>query len=77
MLVTNGVYRFTRNPMYLGMATVCFGISLFLLSMPAGILTCLSIAIIDRAVIPREEAYLFRQFGDTYRDYQANVRRWL
>ena len=76
-LVSDGIYRFTRNPMYLGMAIICFAVSLFLLSLAAGILTLLAIAVIDRAVIAREEAYLLRQFGDTYRDYQAKVRRWL
>lgn len=76
-LVTDGPYRFTRNPMYLGMAALYAGIAL-----GAGLLWGLALlpvvlAAIQVAVIAREEAYLERVFGDQYRVYRATVRRWL
>jgi protein-S-isoprenylcysteine O-methyltransferase Ste14 len=76
-LVAGGIYRFTRNPMYLGMALVCLGVALHFASIPAAVLTLLAVLIIDRTVIRREEAYLLRRFGDDYRVYQSKVRRWL
>jgi protein-S-isoprenylcysteine O-methyltransferase Ste14 len=76
-LVTSGPYRFTRNPMYLGMASLyvafafAFGVIWALAFLPA------VIVIVDRFVIAREEPYLERKFGQAYRDFTARVRRWL
>jgi protein-S-isoprenylcysteine O-methyltransferase Ste14 len=76
-IVTSGVYRFTRNPMYVGLAFVqtAFGIALgnlwVLLLVPVA---CL---VVQRTAILHEEAYLERKFGDSYRDYKKAVRRWL
>lgn len=77
VLVSGGIYRFTRNPMYLGMATACLAIALFFLSLTASLLTLVAIAIIDRTVIAREETYLGRRFGADYVAYCRRVRRWL
>jgi protein-S-isoprenylcysteine O-methyltransferase Ste14 len=76
-LVTSGIYRWTRNPMYLGMALLYAGIAVLFESILALILLTVVIAIIDSQVIAREEAYLGRQFGDEYRAYKARVRRWI
>jgi protein-S-isoprenylcysteine O-methyltransferase Ste14 len=76
-LVTSGPYRFTRNPMYVGMAFLylalafAFGVIWALVFLPAVIVA------IDRFVIAREEPYLERKFGEAYRDYKTRVRRWL
>ena len=76
-LVTDGPYRFTRNPMYLGMVclyigiVIAFGLMWGLLWLPLVVLA------VDRLVIAREEPYLERAFGDDYRRYKARVRRWL
>lgn len=76
-LVTSGPYRFTRNPIYLGMAVTYTGISVLTRSwwplplLPAAVLA------VDRLVIAREEPYLQRRFGAAYDDYCARVRRWL
>jgi protein-S-isoprenylcysteine O-methyltransferase Ste14 len=76
-LVTDGPYRLTRNPGYLGMALTYAGIAIIanapwaLLPLPA------AMAIIDRGVIAREERYLERKFGAPYVDYKRRVRRWL
>lgn len=76
-LVCDGLYRFTRNPMYLGMAILSLAIALFFTSWPAGLMTLVAVAIIDRTVIPREEKYLARRFDDEYSVYRRRVRRWL
>lgn len=76
-LVTDGVYRFTRNPMYVGMALLYLGLSAGLGLMWALVLFPPVVLVIDRAVIRREEAYLQSRFGTAYNDYRAAVRRWL
>lgn len=77
VLVASGPYRFTCNPMYLGMTLVGLAVALGLASLPAALLTLVAAFIVDRIVIPREEAYLSRRFGKSYRSYRAKVRRWL
>lgn len=76
-LVDRGLYRFTRNPMYLGMAMFSLGIAMAFTSVAAVLLSLTALAIIDRFVVPREEAYLTRRFGPDYDAYKASVRRWL
>lgn len=76
-LVASGLYRHTRNPMYLGMVLVSFGAALAFTSAAGMLLTILAALILDRTVIAREEAYLERRFGADYREYCERVRRWL
>ena len=76
-LVASGIYRRTRNPMYLGMTLGYAGLALVLNSVPALVLLPLVLAIIQTQVIAREEAYLERAFGDRYVDYKSRVRRWI
>jgi protein-S-isoprenylcysteine O-methyltransferase Ste14 len=76
-LVTTSVHGWSRNPIYLGMFLVYWGIGIAARS-PWVLMLTLPLAITMRYVfIAREEAYLERRFGDTYRDYKAHVRRWL
>ena len=76
-LVTDGPYRFTRNPMYVGMAFLFLGLAFALGALVALVFLPLVILIIDRVVIAREEPYLERRFGAEYADYKSRVRRWL
>ena len=76
-LVASGLYRHTRNPMYLGMSFLGLAIALAFTSVTAALLTILAAFIVDRTVIAREEAYLERRFGANYREYRKRVRRWL
>lgn len=76
-MVTNGPYRLTRNPAYLGMALACAGIALVSNAPWALAPLPVAIAIIDRGAIAREERYLERKFGAPYADYKRRVRRWL
>jgi protein-S-isoprenylcysteine O-methyltransferase Ste14 len=76
-LVTSGFYRYTRNPMYLGMALIYAGLSLIADSVLALVCLLPLLVIINYAVIRREEHYLEVTFGQPYRDYKARVRRWI
>lgn len=76
-LVTGGIFRRTRNPMYLGMAMLLVGWAVYL----ANPLTLLGIpafvAYLNRFQIAPEERALEQRFGADYRGYRARVRRWL
>ena len=76
-LVTGGVYRFTRNPMYLAMALLYLGLALAVDSGVALVLFLPLLALVQAGVISREERYLEGRFGDEYRRYRAAVRRWI
>ncbi len=76
-IVDGGVYRFTRNPMYLGMATAYAGLAIAFDGPVALALLPVVLVVIRTQVIAREERYLEAKFGDTYRDYKRRVRRWL
>ena len=76
-IVTEGPFRLTRNPGYLGMTLTYVGIS-FLSNSPWTLAPLpIAVAIVDRGVIAREERYLERKFGATYLDYKRRVRRWI
>ena len=75
--VAQGLYRFSRNPMYLGMALLHLGIALALDSLGALLTWPVASVLIDRLVIAREERHLARRFGPEYQEYRRNVRRWL
>jgi protein-S-isoprenylcysteine O-methyltransferase Ste14 len=76
VLVTNGIHRWTRNPIYLGMFLVYAGIGVAARSPWILILALPLIIILRYGVVAREEAYLARRFGEAYRDCKARVR-WL
>ena len=76
-LVTSGVYRITRNPMYVGDAIMLAGAGVWLGSAPALVFVVAFIAFIDRAQIAVEEAALEQRFGRAYGAYRQRVRRWL
>ena len=76
-IVTDGPYRLSRNPGYLGMALVYGGISILADAPVALVPLPLAIVAIDRGVIAREEQYLARTFGTPYLDYKRQVRRWI
>jgi protein-S-isoprenylcysteine O-methyltransferase Ste14 len=76
-LILGGPFRWSRNPIYVGMALVQAGIGLALGNAWILLLLPPTLAILQRAVIVREEAYLERKFGDAYGRYRASVRRWI
>lgn len=76
-LVAGGIFRCTRNPMYLGDLLVLLGWGVYLGSLPALILSLLFVIWIDRWQIPAEEAALEARFGEAYATYRRRVRRWI
>ncbi|MBT8085815.1 MAG: isoprenylcysteine carboxylmethyltransferase family protein [Woeseia sp.] len=76
-LVKHGCYRFTRNPMYLGMVLVLLGVDVLLGSLAPFIFLPLFAFIIHNRFIIHEEAMLEARFGDDYRKFKSQVRRWL
>ena len=76
-LVVGGVYRLTRNPMYLGMALAYAGIALFFDCWLTLVLLIPALLTIHFGVILREEAYLTGVFGEDYRAFMQGSRRWI
>ncbi len=77
ILVTNGVYRITRNPMYVGLMLILLGWSAFLAS-PVSLGGVVAfIAYINQFQIIPEERILLEKFGDEYQKYLAGSRRWI
>ncbi len=76
-LVTTGLYRFTRNPMYLSLVLQYSGLACIFGFTWALLLLPLLIIYTQVGVIAREERHLERAFGQTYLAYKARVRRWL
>jgi protein-S-isoprenylcysteine O-methyltransferase Ste14 len=75
--VAQAPYTWTRNPMYLGLATVLFGLAIFFSSIAMLLAPAVFFAVIDRMVIPREEETMERLFGQDYVAYKDRVRRWI
>ena len=76
-LITDGPYRFSRNPLYLGgNVFMFFGAALVVGSPAALVVTALHIPLVD-LFIRREEVQLERDFGEEWRSYKKRVRRWL
>jgi protein-S-isoprenylcysteine O-methyltransferase Ste14 len=76
-IVDTGPYRFTRNPIYLGMMLGLVGLAIAFDSLWPLVALVPFALVIRYGVIAREEAYLERTFGEVYRRYRARVRRWL
>jgi len=76
-IVSSGIYRFTRNPIYLGFLCMLIGFPLTFGNFFGIILTPMFMFLINRLVIDHEEAYLEKKFGDVYTGYKSRVRRWL
>ncbi len=76
-LVTNGLYKFSRNPMYLGLLIILFGFAAYLGNLtPFLVLPAFYIVITEMQIKP-EERMLEAKFGEEYLDYKNKVRRWL
>jgi protein-S-isoprenylcysteine O-methyltransferase Ste14 len=76
-LVTDGPFRFTRNPLYLAAIGIYVGIALLVDTLWPLVLLIPLLVVLAKGVIGREERYLEAKFGETYRNYKSRVRRWL
>jgi len=76
-IVAEGPYRFTRNPIYIGMFLGLIGLAVAFDSLWIIVLLVPFYLVVRYGVVAREEAYLERKFGDVYLAYKARVGRWL
>lgn len=76
-LIFAGPYRFTRNPMYLGLTLVTIGLGVALNNLWISVFALPALAVVHLIAVLPEEKYLAERFGDSYREYCAQVRRYL
>jgi len=76
-IVSGGIYRLSRNPMYVSLAFVYLGIACWVNSLWILLLIVPVLVVVDRGIIKREEQYLEQKFGDEYLRYKSKVRRWI
>lgn len=76
-LVAQGIYRYSRNPMYVGMGLIQAGIGIATGVLWIAVMVVPVLAAVYFTAIRHEEAYLEKKFGQPYRQYKASVRRWL
>jgi protein-S-isoprenylcysteine O-methyltransferase Ste14 len=76
-LVSGGIYRVTRNPMYLGFLLALVGLAVFLANALSLVLVPAFVAYMNRFQIAPEERVLSEKFGEAFAVYKKKVRRWL
>jgi len=76
-LIAQGPYRFTRNPMYVGVTLIQVGLGVALDNAWISLLAPISLVLVHRIAVVPEEAYLADKFGAAYETYRARVRRYL
>jgi len=75
-LTTTGVYRYVRNPMYVGMLVIAVGLGIAFASDWTLVMVVPSALVMHFGVVVREERYLEAKFGEPYRQYKAGAARW-
>jgi protein-S-isoprenylcysteine O-methyltransferase Ste14 len=76
-LVTNGLYGYTRNPIYLGYALILAGTCIMLGASCLLVPPLIFVIVVDQWIIRAEERALFRKFGKEYDDYRSRTPRWI
>jgi protein-S-isoprenylcysteine O-methyltransferase Ste14 len=76
-VVSSGIYRCTRNPMYLGFLLALCGLGAYLANVASAVLLPLFVLYLNRFQIEPEEHAMLRKFGPEYSRYMATVRRWV
>lgn len=77
IIVSDGLYRYTRNPMYLSLTLIYIAVSIIANAWWGLLLLIPLLIVVQKGIIEREEQYLIHKFGDDYLRYKAQVRRWL
>ena len=76
-LITSGIYKYSRNPMYLGLLMIVISTSIFYLNIFSMTTPILFYYLINRFQIKREEIFLSEKFGKEYLFYKTKTRRWI
>ena len=76
-LITNGIYKYIRNPMYLALVIFQIGLGISLSFLHISLMSIFTIITLHYFVIKREETYLKNLFGVDYESYKAKSRRWI
>ncbi|GGD61450.1 methyltransferase family protein [Lacimicrobium alkaliphilum] len=76
-LVTGGIYRYSRNPMYLGFLLVLLGWATYLANPFSLLVLPLFVLVMNRLQIVPEERFMLEKFGAEFNNYKASVRRWI
>jgi len=76
-IVTESVYSYSRNPMYLSMVILLIAFTFLVNALWIAILIPFFMMVMQKGVIEREETYLENKFGEKYLDYKKRVRRWI
>ncbi|MDO9034931.1 MAG: isoprenylcysteine carboxylmethyltransferase family protein [Methanoregula sp.] len=77
LLVTSGPFRLSRNPIYLGMASILLGVAVLFGTLVTLAFPVIFVTLIEFFIIPGEERKLEKIFGEPYREYKKSVRRWM
>lgn len=76
-LIRDGIFAKTRNPMYIGMFLLLFGLAICFRNVISIITPSLFLLLVNIFVIPQEEKLMHNAFGDEYLDYKKHVKRWV
>ncbi len=76
-IVITGPFKYTRNPIYLGMTGILFATAMLMQSLSALLMPVLFLLIIENTWIPHEESKLEKKFEDDWKSYANSTRRWL
>lgn len=76
-IITDGIYSYSRNPVYIAMVVIFFGVKLIFNSVWFTPFLVLVLLAMQYGVVLREERYLEKKFGDEYLNYKKKVRRWI
>lgn len=76
-LVVTGPYKFTRNPMYLGILVALMGLAITLGTIAGWIAALIFFVFVNAVSVPYEETKMDAQFSEDYRAYKSRVRRWI
>ncbi len=74
--ISKGVYSFSRNPKYVGLALLLVGLGIILNSVFVVLASILSVVVVDYFYLYREENLMAERHGDIYHEYKKKVRRW-
>ncbi len=77
LLLVEGPYTMSRNPIYLGMTLALFGIAFFVGTLPMFLVPVVFFCLMHFVFVPFEEAKMLRQFGERYAELKRRIRRWV